>query len=92
MVKSPASMWEAKRNKHWIKFKPDYLDALDIDAVVIAAWHGAGSRGQGTTGERLSEFLMALALPQKGSEELHFASFCRSAPFLALRGVSRRLV
>ena len=77
MIKAPASTWEAKRNKSWLKFKPDYLNQLDIDAVVIAAWHGSGRRGRGTTGERLSEFLMALAVPQKGSDELHFASFCR---------------
>ena len=77
MIKAPGSMWETKRNKCWLKLKPDYLHHLDIDAVIIAAWHGAGRRGAGPDGELLSEFLMALAVPQGPGRDMRFCSFCR---------------
>ena len=56
--------------------------ALDIDAVIIGAHYGKGSRGAGADGDLYSEFTMGLRVPGSANSPPRFISFCRSAPAL----------
>lgn len=58
---------------HCGQIKPEYVNNLDIDAVIIGARMGTGRRAGG-----LAEYLLALAEAPRGGaiEPSVFVSFC----------------
>lgn len=45
-MKALESPWKPDdRSGVWLKMKPDYTEQAEIDAVIIAAYYGAGRRG-----------------------------------------------
>ena len=81
VVKDPSSLWVSdNRGKAWLKFKPEYAIALDMDAVVMAVQYGKGSRGAGADGDLFGEFIMGLRTSRGRSSAHRFVSFCRRAP------------
>ena len=62
------------RSGSWIKIKLDYVRNVDIDAVVLGGWYGAGRRG-----DQLSQFLLGLAVPSNvpGEAASRWITFAR---------------
>ena len=80
MIKNPDSRWQGKRTPAWLKFKPEYAIALDMDAVVIGVQYGEGSRGAGRLGGHVfAEFTMGLRTAERERGAHQFVSFCRRA-------------
>jgi DNA ligase-4 len=74
VVKAADSSWRCNdRGLSWLKIKADYVQNVDIDAVIIGAKFGTGRRGGG-----VSEYLLALAEAPHGgaTEPCTFISFC----------------
>ncbi|KAL4438716.1 hypothetical protein ABPG77_006320 [Micractinium sp. CCAP 211/92] len=74
MIKALDSHWTPNDRSHrWLKFKPDYLVGMEMDAVVIGAWGGKGGRG-----DLYTQYLVALAEPPEGDAPVRkWVSFCR---------------
>ena len=81
VVKDLDSPWKTNdRSNSWLKLKPDYVHASDIDAVIIGGYYGTGRRA----GD-IAEYLLALAeTPPPGHMPSRFLSFCRLGPALSL--------
>ena len=75
VIKRLDSPWISNNRSYtsWMKIKPDYVYKLDIDAVVLGAWFGTGSRGG-----ILSQYLMGLCLePDPGNTTpTRYVTFC----------------
>jgi DNA ligase-4 len=75
VVKALDSPWVvADCSGSWLKVKPDYLENLDIDCLVIGGYYGTGKNGG-----KISEFLLALAEepPVPTAPPSRWVSFCR---------------
>ncbi|EGD73304.1 hypothetical protein PTSG_05019 [Salpingoeca rosetta] len=65
-----------RRDKAWMKWKPEYVDTLadDLDLLVVGGYHGEGTRRSGG----ISHFLLAVAEPpQPGEKPTMFNTFCK---------------
>ncbi|KAL6769116.1 LIG4 [Auxenochlorella protothecoides x Auxenochlorella symbiontica] len=75
VIKALDSMWTTNdRSGSWLKIKLDYVRNMDIDAVIVGGWYGQGRRG-----DAISQFLLALAVPNPVSGEApsSWLTFCR---------------
>ena len=75
VVKALQSKWvPGNRGEEWLKLKPDYINANEIDAIIIGGFFGTGKRGG-----RLSQYL--LGIPKKreycSSSSPIILSFCK---------------
>ncbi|KAL4438655.1 hypothetical protein ABPG77_006259 [Micractinium sp. CCAP 211/92] len=56
VAKRLGSPWTAgDRSGNWVKFKPDYVDRVDLDGVIIGVWHGERERSG-----KYGEFLLGI--------------------------------
>eukprot|EP01147_Barroeca_monosierra_P009635 gene9635-1856_t len=65
-----------RRDKSWIKWKPEYIDALadTLDLLIVGGYHGEGTRRSGG----ISHFLLAVAEPPApGEKPKQFNTFCK---------------
>ncbi|KAK9834174.1 hypothetical protein WJX81_005346 [Elliptochloris bilobata] len=76
VVKAADSPWRMNdRSTSWLKIKPEYVEKVDIDALIIGGWWGRGRRGG-----LLSQYLLALLEdPVNPGSKMPpvFLSFCK---------------
>jgi len=71
MVKDLSSEWvAANRGYEWLKLKPDYVNEVEVDAIIIGATYGTGKRGG-----RLAQYL--LGIPRGKGHSDYLLTFCR---------------
>jgi DNA ligase-4 len=74
VVKALQSLWiPDNRREEWLKLKPDYTNANEIDAIIIGGFYGTGKRGG-----RLSQYLLGIPRrPTQYSTSPVILSFCK---------------